>query len=204
MTIPMEANAIRVSMGALATAFASRAHMGYLAVAGRLDLFGKIRSVLDVCGHVGTSIWAVDPPLRIAERVRWIVCETAPMAAAGERRTCAERLFRSRSFVDDLATPEGVIFLASGSSQHYDGKFQDLLSAIRQRPRHVPLNRAPVQDAASIVTPEWLCAASVLDQICDRKAFARSVAAAGWKFSATESFRLDPIVLAPAHTWVQA
>ncbi len=112
-----------------------------------------LESVLDFGGHVGLHFYAWKPLLGFPQSLRWQVCEVPAVAEAG-RALAKERGASQLTFTSDVAQADGVsLFLASGSLQYLEpGFLWRSLGALKQRPKHLLLNKLPVHESRGYVT----------------------------------------------------
>jgi putative methyltransferase (TIGR04325 family) len=112
--------------------------------------------------------------------VKWIVYETPVMVRAGRERAAADGL-DALSFVESLnEVPAVDLLLCSGLLQYLDIPFADLVGQLRQRPRHIVLNKVATRDGPTVVMLERMGMAEVPYQIRCRPEFVSSVEALGY------------------------
>jgi putative methyltransferase (TIGR04325 family) len=110
--------------------------------------------VFDIGGHVGVHYISYRRYLPELARVFWTTCDVPAVAEAGRRMAAARGDVPKLSFTSDLRQIAGHdIVFASGSLQYIDSpSLAELLQALPALPRHLILNKVPLQDGPTFVT----------------------------------------------------
>jgi putative methyltransferase (TIGR04325 family) len=139
-----------------------------------------IKCLVDAGGHMGTKYRAFRNHLSDLDRVHWVVYDVPAMIRAGREQARIDGLSRL-SFVESLSdAPPADAVLASGLLQYLDIPFPDLLGQLRQRPRHLLLNKVATRDGQSIVTLERVGPSEAPYQIRNRAKFEDTLRALGY------------------------
>lgn len=143
-------------------------------------LMPTARRILDAGGHMGTKFRAFRDHLTFEPDHEWIVYDVPAIVKAGRQRADADGL-TGLSFTDDIASAGRTdIFLASGLLQYVDVPFPELLSKLREKPRHIIINKLAVREGATVVTLENFGKALVPYQIRSREPFFAELQALGY------------------------
>jgi putative methyltransferase (TIGR04325 family) len=109
-----------------------------------------IQSIFDLGGNVGVHFYAYGSLLDLPASIQWTICDLPAIVEAG-RQIAAQRNVRL-GFTDSITDIDNSdVFLASGSVQYLED-LAALLRAVRQRPRHLLINRLPLYDGERFVT----------------------------------------------------
>lgn len=119
--------------------------------------------LIDAGGHVGVKYRAFRPFLDV-DRIAWIVYDLPAQVRAGRARRQPQD--RTLSFVDRIEeAPPADILLASGLLPYLREPFADLVRRLKERPRHILLNKIVTRDGPPVVTLENFGVAEVPYQI---------------------------------------
>lgn len=112
----------------------------------------ELRSLVDFGGHVGIKRYAFDKYLKFPMDFEWVVSDVAAVIEAG-KTLAQEQGMQSLKFVSSLVDcPNVDMFFASGSLQYLEPTMTDLLSQMKQMPRHILLNGTPCSDGETFYT----------------------------------------------------
>ena len=112
----------------------------------------EIDRVIDAGGHIGVKYRAFSPYLEL-DRIEWIVYDLPAQVRAGRAEARPED--KTLSFVERLEdAPPADVLLGSGLLPYLDQPLADLIGRLRQRPRHILLNKVATRDGPTVVTLE--------------------------------------------------
>jgi putative methyltransferase (TIGR04325 family) len=116
------------------------------------SLFGKeCTRVFDFGGNVGTHYYSYSKYLIYPQDLKWLICEVPAIVQVGLEiaQSCT---VQELDFTTRLEDADGSdIFVASGVIQ-YVNNFAQSLSAIKQKPKHLLINRLPLHEGDQFVT----------------------------------------------------
>jgi putative methyltransferase (TIGR04325 family) len=112
----------------------------------------EARGVFDLGGNVGVAFYAYRKFLDFAPGLRWTVCEIASTVAAG--RALAEKRGKSQlGFTEDRAeAAQADVFFTAGALQYIEEPLAEMLAGLARKPRHVVVQRVPLQEGERFVT----------------------------------------------------
>jgi putative methyltransferase (TIGR04325 family) len=110
------------------------------------------RSVFDLGGNMGVAFYAYRKFLDFAPDLRWTVCEIESTVQAG-RELAAQRGESQLFFTEDRALGSGAdIFFTAGALQYIEEPLSEILERLKALPRHVMVQRVPLQEGDRFVT----------------------------------------------------
>jgi putative methyltransferase (TIGR04325 family) len=111
-------------------------------------------SVFDFGGHVGVHYFGWRKHLGQATDPRWTVCDVRAVVDSGANLARERGASKNLQFVTEPGACDGFdVFLASGSLQYLEpGFLLRLLEGLRERPRHLLLNKTALHPSAAYVT----------------------------------------------------
>ena len=120
---------------------------------------------------MGTKYRAFRTHLNLPANFDWAIYDVPAIVRAGRARAERDGL-AGLSFYDRLEdAPASDVLLASGLLQYLDIPFAALIERLRQRPRHVLLNKVATREGPTIVTLEDFDTAEVPYQVRNRAEF---------------------------------
>nr|UXE44448.1 hypothetical protein Hi04_10k_c2441A_00021 [uncultured bacterium]UXE44486.1 hypothetical protein Hi04_10k_c2441B_00034 [uncultured bacterium] len=115
-------------------------------------VWGDVRRVFDLGGHLGIAFYAYRRLLPYASDLSWTVLDVPAVVERGDR-LARERGETQLSFTEDLGAMSGAdVLLAAGSLQFIEEPLSAMLERVRERPRHIIVNRTPITDGRPFVT----------------------------------------------------
>jgi putative methyltransferase (TIGR04325 family) len=153
--------------------------------------------LFDFGGNVGVSYYAFQSYINYPTNLRWVVCEIAAIAAAGEALIAelaqtGDRQTTGLSFTTEFAEAEGSdILFSMGALQYVETSLSQLLTPLKQRPQHLIINHVPFYDGETFVTLQNIGYGFAPYKIQNREAFLTSLYDLGyelideWKISRT-------------------
>lgn len=146
-------------------------------------LLPELRSVFDWGGHIGVSYYSYAKYLNFSDQLRWCIGDVPQIIRAGAELARA-RGATALSFTQDIADADGFdLLLANGSLQYVETPFAESLSALRQRPRHLLINKLPVYGGPAFVTLENTIHSYNPYRVGNRAAFVDSVVSQGYSLA---------------------
>ncbi len=138
-------------------------------------------TVLDAGGHLGTKYIAFSD-IWDMQHIHWTVYDTPGIIAAAKARQAAGDLPEPIRFHDDLGeVPACEILLASGLVQYLDQSLSTFLMQLKQRPKHILLNKVPLRDGKDLFTVERIGTARVPYHIRSRQTWEAELANLGYE-----------------------
>jgi putative methyltransferase (TIGR04325 family) len=108
--------------------------------------------IFDLGGSVGITFYTFQKYLTYPEGMEWKVCEQPGVVQAG--KLLAEReSSRGLSFTTNFEDANGADVLIIAGALHYiETPLALLLGSLKEKPRHILLNKLPLSDGAAFVT----------------------------------------------------
>lgn len=145
------------------------------------DLLLPGTRVFDFGGHVGVSWHGWRRHLHYPDDLRWTVCDVPAVVREGQA-LARERDARGLGFTSDIADGAGAdVLLVAGALQYVDLQLPDLLAQMGTRPRHVIVNKTPLQDGPEFVTVQSTGRAFHPYRIYNRAQFLGGMQALGYR-----------------------
>ncbi len=141
------------------------------------------KNVLDIGGHVGVAYYQFEKHLEYPNDPswRWTVADVPAVVARG-RTLAAERGRPHLAFVTDPAAVADIgVLLAAGSLQYIDESLATMMTRHRWKPRHIVLNKLPLQSGESFVTLQSIGLAFCPYRIFNRGDFVGSIERLGYE-----------------------
>jgi putative methyltransferase (TIGR04325 family) len=149
----------------------------------------EIDRVIDAGGHIGVKYRAFAPYLEL-DRIDWIVYDLPAQVRAGRAEARPED--KTLSFVERLEdAPPADLLLGSGLLPYLDQPLADLIGRLRQRPRHILLNKVATRDGPTVVTLENFRLAEVPYHIRNEREVPDALEALGYDI--VDSWTIDSI-----------
>jgi putative methyltransferase (TIGR04325 family) len=161
-----------------------------------------VRRLYDFGGHVGIAFYAYQNYLTYPPELRWEVYDVPAVREAG-RKLAASRRATQIAFSNHPSEADGAdVFLASGSLQYVEAPgIGAMLAAMKQKPKHVLVNKTPLHDTEAFVTLQNIGTAFCPYRIFKRSEFMREVQDQGYDLvDAWPSSGSCPIPQHPAHS----
>ncbi|MBV8157283.1 MAG: methyltransferase, TIGR04325 family [Dyella sp.] len=103
------------------------------------------RDVFDLGGHIGIAYYAYQRFVDYPDGLRWRVMDVPAVMEAGQAWAVQHDTLGRLSFTSRGEDADGVdLFFAAGSLQYLDYTLDQLLSSLKQLPRHLLLNSVPI------------------------------------------------------------
>ena len=141
----------------------------------------EARAVFDLGGNMGLAFYAYRRFVEFAPELRWTVGEIASTVRAG-RALAAERGETQLLFTEDRAAAgEADVFFTAGALQYIEEPLGEMLAGLERRPRHVVVQRVPLQDGEPFVTLQNNGSWVVPYQVANEREFIAGVEALGYE-----------------------
>jgi putative methyltransferase (TIGR04325 family) len=162
-------------------------------------LMPGIKTLFDFGGNIGVCFYQYRSLIPYPPELVWMVSDLPSVNEAG-RKIARERGETQLVFTDNPLDGNGADFyLTTGTLQYLDEPFADILGRLKDRPRHVLVNRVPLTDKKSFHTLQHSGPIIYPYFIANHAAFVASIEALGYKLA--EEWTLDrscDIILRPA------
>jgi putative methyltransferase (TIGR04325 family) len=141
----------------------------------------EAKAVFDLGGNLGVAYYAYCHYLHFPAELHWMVCEVSATVKAG--RALAKRAGKKQlTFTGDRAAmPEADIFFTAGALQYIEESLADILAARSSRPRHVIVQRVPLQRGEPFITLQNNGAWVVPYKVDNEDVFIESLVALGYE-----------------------
>jgi putative methyltransferase (TIGR04325 family) len=145
------------------------------------DALDEASSLFDLGGNVGISFYSYQKYLTYPSNLSWIVYEVPDVAEQG-RQIAAKEKADGLAFTTNLESADGVdILLAAGSLQFIEQPLSEILRGLRDKPKHLIINKTPMRDGDQFVTLQALGTAFCPYHIFNRTTFISSICATGYE-----------------------
>ncbi|WP_422003346.1 methyltransferase, TIGR04325 family [Reyranella sp.] len=149
----------------------------------------EIHRIVDAGGHIGVKYRAFSRYLDL-DRIDWVVYDVPAQVRAG--RAAVRPQDRTLSFADRLEdVPPADLLLGSGLLPYLDQPLTELVGRLRQRPRHILLNKVATRDGPTVVTLENFRLAEVPYHIRNVREVPDALDALGYDI--VDSWIIDPL-----------
>jgi len=159
--------------------------------------FEDSSTVCDLGGNTGNSYYAFRRYIPYPENVQWTICDLPEAVKSGEamrQRTHCPGL----SFTTDLATVENAeIFLTCGTIQYMNASLPDFLGHLKNRPRHLIVQRVAFYEGEEYFTLQNIYGIYVPYKIMNDANFVASLAALGYEL--VDRWSIDRPCVIPFH-----
>ena len=155
-------------------------------------------SVFDFGGHIGVSYYGYERYLHYPDTLTWTVCDVPAVTRDGTE--LARRNGRSRlHFTTQIEVADGAdVLLAAGSLQYVEDKFlQRALAELRDKPRHIIIQRTPLHHDRSFVTLQATGPTFCPYNVAHRQIFIDSLTKIGYEL--VDSWACDRSLEIPFH-----
>jgi putative methyltransferase (TIGR04325 family) len=144
-------------------------------------LLAEGKSVFDLGGHIGVTWYGYKKYLPV-EKCRWRVCDLPEVVRRG-REVAQQRGAATLEFTSDAQEADGFdIFFAAGSLQYVERpELAELLKGLKAPPRHLLLNKLPLQDGPRFVTLQNAQVALAPQYVFNDRDFIGSLTALGYE-----------------------
>jgi putative methyltransferase (TIGR04325 family) len=145
------------------------------------DALDEASSLFDLGGNVGISFYSYQKYLTYPSNLSWIVYEVPKVAEQGRQIATKEKA-NGLAFTTNLESADGVdILLAAGSLQFVEQPLSEILCGLRDKPKHLIINKTPMRGGEQFVTLQALGTAFCPYHIFNRTTFISSICAIGYE-----------------------
>jgi len=147
---------------------------------GRILTAGS--SVLDFGGSVGISYYSFSKHLSFPTGLTWKVCDTPEVVESG-RAIAEEEGAANLTFTSEFHDGSGSdILIAAGMLHYVDEPLAALVSRLPEKPKHILVNKTPLQSGSPFVTLCNYAGHSFIPyHIFNRDAFVESICRLGYE-----------------------
>jgi putative methyltransferase (TIGR04325 family) len=137
--------------------------------------------LFDLGGSVGMCFYQYRKQLSYRHDFTWTVCDF-PLVNEEGRKLADRRLETQLLFTENRGAAEGTdIFLSNGALQYLPESPADILGSLKNRPRHVLINRVPLTERDTFFTLQHMGYSVVPYHISNLTKFTSDVEALGYK-----------------------
>jgi putative methyltransferase (TIGR04325 family) len=154
------------------------------------------RKVFDFGGSVGLHFYTYGARLRFPPDLRWTICELPAISEVG-RQVATERDADVR-FTTSFEEADGEDVLLASAIVQDVGDLGDMLRGLQRPPRHVLINRLPLDDGPAFVTLQNAGSAFCPMYVFNYDEFIDSLVAAGYELVDTWDDLVDGCII-PFH-----
>jgi putative methyltransferase (TIGR04325 family) len=138
-------------------------------------------SVFDLGGNIGVACYAFENYLRYPTYLRWIVCDLPEIMRFG-KELAQERNMTRLVFTESFREAEGAdILLTAGTLQCMETSLSSILAQLRDKPKHLLVNRLPLYDGKAFCTVRYLPPVVLIYRVFNRKEFVDSIYKHGYQ-----------------------
>jgi putative methyltransferase (TIGR04325 family) len=115
-------------------------------------LLAETKTVFDLGGNIGVAYYVYRRYLNFPPDLRWLVGEV-PQTVAAAREFASSRGEERLAFTAERAEAEGAeIYFTSGALQYIEEPFAEMIGRLREKPRHLLINRVPLCAGPGFIT----------------------------------------------------
>jgi putative methyltransferase (TIGR04325 family) len=144
--------------------------------------FDDSRSVFEIGGHVGVAYYGFSKVLEYPPDLTWTILDVPSVMEAGEEMAHQRGRTNLRFATTEARAVEGAdIVLAAGSLQYLEAGLADIITGLRQRPKHVLVNITPVYKGSAFVTVQNVGNVYCAYRVFNREQFIGSLQSIGYR-----------------------
>jgi putative methyltransferase (TIGR04325 family) len=159
-------------------------------------LLPETKTLFDLGGSIGFTFYRYRPKLTYPPALCWTVCDVPYVNNLG--RDIAAKRGETQLFFTDHQLDANDSDLTTGALQFFEGPFSDILGKLKDKPRHVLINRIPMTEDETFFTLQHTDYSVVPYRIANIKGFVSEMEGLGYKL--VEQWKLDrfcDIILRP-------
>jgi putative methyltransferase (TIGR04325 family) len=143
-------------------------------------LIPRVKTLFDLGGNIGFCFYQYRTQIPFHKDFRWSVCDV-PFVNQEGRKIAAERGETQLAFTDHQEDADGTdIYLTAGALQYFENPLTDLLEKLKNKPRHILINRVPLTESRSFFTLQHMGYSVVPYHIVNLNEFVSSFEALGY------------------------
>jgi putative methyltransferase (TIGR04325 family) len=162
------------------------------------QILPESKTLFDLGGSIGFTFYRYRPKLTYPPALRWTVNDVPYVNQLG-RDIAAKRGETQLFFTDNQLDGNGCdIYLTTGALQFFEGPFSDILNKLKDKPRHIVINRIPMTEDETFFTLQHTDYSVVPYRIANIPQFIAEVEGLGYKL--IDQWKLDrfcDIILRP-------
>lgn len=163
-------------------------------------LMPEVKTLFDLGGSIGFSFYQYRSRAPYPPALRWTICEVPFVNELG-RRIALKRGETQLFFTDNQQDGENTdVYLTCGALQYFEGSFADILGKLKEKPRHVLINRIPLTERGTFFTLQHSVYSVIPYRVDNMNDFVSGIEALGYKL--VEQWKVDrfcDIILRPDH-----
>jgi len=161
-------------------------------------LVPQVKTLFDLGGNIGWCFYQYRSQIPYPKGFRWTVCDVPHVNAAG-KRIAEKRGETQLAFTDHQEDANGAdVYLTAGALQYFDHSFADVLVKLKDKPKHLLVNRVPLTEGSPFFTLQHMGYSVVPYQIANLDSFVASIEALGYDLvEKWENDRFCEIILRP-------
>jgi putative methyltransferase (TIGR04325 family) len=153
------------------------------------SLLPGARRLFDLGGNVGLIFYQYRSALTYPADFLWTVCDVPYVNEEGEK-LAAKRGETQLAFTNDRTEASGAdIYMTNGALQYFEQSFASILAELKDKPRHVLVNRIPLTETEPFFTLQHMGYSVVPYHISNLKQFTSGIEALGYRLA--ESWKND-------------
>ena len=140
-----------------------------------------LRSVFDFGGHIGLGYYAYRKYVTYPEQMRWTVHDVPAVMAKGQELAVTMDPEKRLGFAQSVAAADGHdIFFSAGALQYLPTTLAEMLAPLKNKPRALLLNLAPLHPSESFYTLQSLGLATAPYRVLQFGAFVKILTQLGY------------------------
>jgi putative methyltransferase (TIGR04325 family) len=141
----------------------------------------EINSLTDAGGHLGTKYIAFSVVLDLGQ-IEWVVYDLPEIISAAQAKQKLGEVPDAIRFESEIeGAPTGELLIASGLFQYLDISFAEFFSNMKQRPKHILINKVATYDTDSFFTIERIGNGRVPYHVRNRDLWEAEIANLGYR-----------------------
>lgn len=161
-------------------------------------LMPEVKALFDLGGCIGFCFYRYRPRLAYPPALRWTVCDVPFVNDLG-RKIALKRGETQLFFTDHQEDANNSdVYLTCGALQFFESPFADILAKLKDKPKHVLINRIPLTEDTTFFTLQHTDYSVVPYRVGNVDQFVSGIETLGYKL--VEQWKLDrfcDIILRP-------
>ena len=148
-------------------------------------LMGEVKTLFDLGGNVGYCYYQFRSEITYPPEFHWTVSDLPVVNKAG-RKLARERGETQISFTDNRTDASGAdVYLSTGTLQYLEKPLAGLLEELKEKPRHILINRVPMTNGDAFYTLQHTGHSILPYYYANHDRFVSSIEALGYKMVET-------------------